>query len=296
MSTAVLSPGDHDVDTLIVPSVQDEWGRLKHAAVYDSETSNISEERSLTDEQYRIRDEHKELVRRLMEHGVHTVPMAREESNAYALSIFCRDQLVTKGQTIFVPDLECRRNVINSLRGVVDLRCVTDMEGTAFPEGGDVEFLDSSTAMIGVERQKKQGTHKRRAFTYQSTNGISSLATHLLPLPHAGIHLDCSLSSLPPDVRGPALLYSREKIDSKVMQSNFPSHEQIHIPTQEDGIDTIAPNILWITPGHGIASDAYPRTNQLLRDLGYNIEEVDISSIAKMSGGVRCLVAPIVRS
>lgn len=158
-------------------------------------------------------------------------------------------------------------------------------------EGGDVVWLDPSTAVVGRGyRTNDAGIEQLRQFAGESVDLI------VVPLPHWRgrddvFHLMSMLSPLSVDL---ALVYSpllpvpfREWLLERGIRL-------VEVP--EDEFETIGCNVLAVSPGRCIALKGNPGTRAALEREGVEVLEYDGVDIScKGSGGPTCLTRPLSR-
>jgi dimethylargininase len=151
---------------------------------------------------------------------------------------------------------------------VSKFRQVLRVEPPAMIEGGDVVRLDGSilvgrscrTNSAGIEALRRLAEPVGFTVTEYKVHGCLHLKTGCTYLPHG------------------ALLANRNWID-------LPSDAEVHDVAEDE---PWAANIL-LAGSTIIAAGNQPKTNRMLRDLGFEVIAVDISEFQKAEGGVTCL-------
>jgi N-dimethylarginine dimethylaminohydrolase len=108
------------------------------------------------------------------------------------------------------------------------------------------------------------------------------------------LHLDCCFQPIGKDM---AIIYPggfKNMEDVEYLKDFFGADKLIEI-TQQEMYDMCS-NVFSISPEVIVSEQGFTRVNQLLRDLGFTVEEIKYSEIAKMEGLLRCSTMPLRRS
>lgn len=137
-------------------------------------------------------------------------------------------------------------------------------------EGGDIFFVGKHF-FIGVsERTNPEGARQLAQIL-----ALHGYQTTLVPV-RAGLHLKSSVNP----VGEKTLLLTQEFFD----RDEFNGFQKIIVPKDEE----YAANTLWLND-HLITPKGFPKTRQLLSNLGMEIFELDVSEVQKMDGGLTCM-------
>ena len=149
-------------------------------------------------------------------------------------------------------------------------RVVERIEPPAYLEGGDVLQVDRKL-LVGVSlRTNLAGLSALEAIVRRYGYAVT-------PIPVARcLHLKTACSALPDG----ALLINPAWIDAAA----FPGFDLLHVGKMEPW----AANILSI--GDRVCCQtSHPRTADLIRQRGFEVELIDLSEFAKAEGGISCL-------
>jgi len=167
--------------------------------------------------------------------------------------------------------------------GVVDLA----QEGPdVILEGGDVRVLRPGLVLVGTgEISNAAGVNALRKH-------VKSIGVDVIQVPHTALHLDCCLAPLP---NGKAF-YNPNKLPAgsvELLKPHFP-HGMEQLDPEEASI-FLAANMLWIDPKTVFSSITTPKTNARLREIGFEVIELNVDSPNKVWGGIRCAIAEVLR-
>ncbi len=168
------------------------------------------------------------------------------------------------------PGAPSRRDEVTSLAPILaEYREVLRMHEPATIDGGDL-LVHGKTVLLGMsQRSNEAGAVQLRAmietFGYQ-VKGV--------PVEYC-LHLKSAISSLG-DGR---VLANPNWIEADCL----PETEFIHVHTEEP----YGANVLSL-PESLVCSSSYPRTNQILRDRGFAVQELDFSELHKMEAAMTC--------
>ncbi len=153
-------------------------------------------------------------------------------------------------------------------------------------EGGDVIVLDGGNlTLVGTNRNTNQ------AGLRALQDHLEHTGTRVIEVPHRALHLDCALSPLP---NGDALIVQRRLTPESITLIE-PLFRRLHVVDPIEGLRYLAANLLWVNPECVVSSVTAPRTERLLRSLGFEVQTLLYSQIIAMWGSFRCAVCPIVR-
>jgi len=153
-------------------------------------------------------------------------------------------------------------------------------------EGGDVRLLNSDLVLVGT------GEISNGAGVSALREHLTGIGVEVRQVSHSALHLDCCLAPLP---NGKAL-YDVTKLSSESLQllaQDFP--QGMEALDQQEASHSLAANMLWINEHTVLSSKATPLTNERLRAMGFKVIELQIDSLNKVWGGIRCAVAEVLR-
>ena len=160
-------------------------------------------------------------------------------------------------------------------------------------EGGDVAWLDEQTLAVGYTyRTNKEGIKQLKQLL--EPKGIEVM---VVELPHYKgkedvFHLMSILSPIDKDL---AVIYSPLmpiKFRNQLIERGF---KFVEVP--EDEFESMGCNVLAVAPRHCIMVEGNPKTLNLLKNAGCNVEVYKGNEISvKGGGGPTCLTRPLLRS
>ncbi len=153
------------------------------------------------------------------------------------------------------------------------LRTYRPIERVSLPatiDGGDVVRAGRALYVGESARTNAAGIDALRGVVTPHGYRVSGVATH------GCLHLKTACSALP-DGR---FLVNANWIDT----SPLPPNALVHVPASEPWAGDVL-----VIGDQIIASDAFPKTIDLLRDAGFTVIPVSVSEFAKAEGGVTCL-------
>ena len=287
------------------PRVMDEFGPLEVAIVHDAENvidlsrDHIEEgidAATLKDHpesgpvvRKRVLEQHSEMLEALAHLGVkflHPSSVDRAHSQ-----IFTRDPSFVVGERFFVAALRDAFR-ISEVAGLGPIR--NQLESThdlvsdeVDIEGGDIIVLEGGEIVLaGTHRHTNEaGLHALKA-------QVEPTGARVIAVPHRALHLDCVLAPLP----NGDVLVNPHRISEKAFGQVRPLFKQVHLLDRHEALKYLAANVFWVDPETVFSSVTAPRTNKLLRSLGFRVETFEYSQIIAMWGSFRCVVCPVVRA
>jgi N-dimethylarginine dimethylaminohydrolase len=205
---------------------------------------------------------------------------------AYSFDYTCpRDIGFVIGDRFFVANMAVPSRVdeidtVRHLMANIDPDRIVQPPTGVLLEGGDVILIDSSTILVGInQRSNFQGYAFLRDY-------LSPLGYQVLPLEHNQLHLDCCLNPL----GGGHLLIHPDSLKGNHAATwrILEGFRWVHVDAVER--EHLATNVLSINPDTVIARShvACTRVNNILRDLGYRVEEIDFDGVPATGGSFRC--------
>lgn len=227
--------------------------------------------------------QHEQLVQTLKSNGVEVILLPHHKK--YPEQVFTRDIGFTLGQTIFVAKMASpkRRGEENILK-----RWLEDEEISYYIlardhiEGGDV-LIDGKTIYVGLSGR----THQRAIDHLQSL--LTQYEIKAIPFQEKFLHLDCIFNVVAPSV---AIVYppALSKEDMSFFSSKY---TLIEITFEEQR--ALGTNVVNIGHNKILSQPTNYKVNQGLRELGFQVIEVDISEMIKAGGSFRCCSLPLLR-
>lgn len=150
-------------------------------------------------------------------------------------------------------------------------------------EGGDV-LVDENKVWVGISERT----------TFEAADALQSLLPNhqiiKLPIEERILHLDCAFNCIAPDL---AIIYTKAfaELDLQKIKEHY---QLIEVSDEEEF--TLGTNVLSIGNKKIISLPENKLVNHQLRDLGYEVIEVEFNEIIKSGGSFRCCSLPLVRS
>lgn len=277
--------------------VNNAYGKLKRVLLCPSDYYQIEPineiSRKWMREDYQMdydlcRQQHKALVKAYEDNGVKVELIEPKEGLTY--QIFARDFgiCVKEGYVLGHFKEPCRQGetlLYEKKLKDLGIPCVARCTSGCF-EGGDFCFLDENTLLMGViDRTDIAGFESVRA-------QLSDLGYEMTPVfvDRKYLHIDIIINII---AKKTVIICPELLSDGIVQRFRRRGFQMIEI-TKEEVVDYAA-NIQGLGDGKVISADTNTRTNQRLRDLGFEVIEVDISEIVKGGGGIHCMTFPLER-
>lgn len=212
-------------------------------------------------------------------------------------AIYAHDSAVVSEKGIILASMGkvARRSEVLALERLARSRgwpIVGRIEGAGRLEGGDVCWLDSRTVAVGLTyRTNREGVRQLEALLGDAVDEVI-----LVPMPHWNGPGECLhlLSGISPVAHDLALVDLRMLPVPFVELLRERGVRFVEIDPQE--ADTLACNVLPLSPGRVIAIAENQRTNQRLKDAGVEVMTYPGSQISiPGTGGPTCLTRPLVR-
>ena len=241
-------------------------------------------------------DEHDAFAEILRRSGVEVL-YHDEDLPGLADSIYVTDPslMTDRGAVILRMGKELRRGEEQGLERCYEslgIPIFFSLHGEARAEAGDLLWLDAHTLAVG------QGFRTNREGLHQLREGLQELEVEVLPVelpyfrgPAACLHLLGLISLVDHDlvVVYPPLL-------------SVPFWQWLHdrgfriVEVPETELDSMAPNVLALAPGHCLMLEGNPVTQRRLEDAGCDVSTYRGTEISyKAEGGPTCLTRPLLR-
>ena len=284
--------------------IHDEFGKLRTAIVHDGSNAidwSMDDIRRLVppddlaqhpeagpSSKERLVEQHGRFRKLLMDHGV---SLLSPETHKDALfQVFARDPCFAIGETLFVGGLRdpWRHPETTGLRDICTrFERVIDLSGErATIEGGDIMVLDSGRrALVGMNKHTNEGGVRNLS------DALVGSGIEVVRVPHEAIHLDCCLTPLP---NGEAL-YAPGKLPESSVSGLAKYFGRLTALDTEEVSVRLAANVFWLDERRVVSGVETKKTNTLLREMGYEVIELDFSDLVNNWGSFRCTVCPIER-
>lgn len=192
-------------------------------------------------------------------------------------------------------------------------------------EGGDILVLNKEVIAIGIsERTQPAAIEKIARNILWSDSGFKTVLAFDIPKKRAFMHLDTVFTmvdydkfTIHPGIEGPLTVFSIRKSDDKKGRLNIVKEEKEldYILKEHLNLDNVSlircaggdyvdaareqwndgSNTLAIAPGEVIVYSRNYVTNDILRQHGIKVYEIDSSELSKGRGGPRCMSMPLIR-
>jgi len=151
-------------------------------------------------------------------------------------------------------------------------------------EGGDV-VIDGKKVFVGIsQRTNDEGVQNLRDYL---PKGCEVVPIYLKP---NYLHLDTVFNIVSKNIA----LCCKNAVTDESCRELSSKYRILDVSLSEQ--NTLATNVLSITPADIVADVRNSKTNKLLNKEGFNIHELDFSEISKIGGSFRCSTCPLYRS
>ncbi|MBI5758354.1 MAG: hypothetical protein HZA46_07545 [Planctomycetales bacterium] len=214
--------------------------------------------------------------------------MPDTQDEAYC-QVFTRDAAFVVGNTLFVAGFResYRRPELAGLASLLDQFPKVAVIDRGCLEGGDVVLLGPDLVLIGTNENSDQSGFDQASDRIRQ-DGIS----HVIQVRHGGLHLDCCLAPLP---NGDGL-FSPGRLSSDACDLLSSCFRRLVALDPEEDARHLAANLLWVDEETVVSNIHVPKTNALLRSLGFQVLAVDYTEAIHAWGSIRCTVCPLVRA
>lgn len=226
--------------------------------------------------------QHQHLLETLQQHEIQTHLLAAHPE--LPEQVFTRDIGFTIGDTLFAAQMKrkIRQGESKSFQLWLEQHGIQAVDMNDEIEGGDV-IVDGNAVWVGLSnRTTKQAIEELRSH-------LPNYDIKELKFDPAYLHLDCVFQ---PISHKKALCYPPAfTADTlELIQNQF---ELIEVDKEEQF--TLATNVLSIGEKKIISLTLNKKTNEQLRQHGFNVIPIDISEIIKSGGSFRCVTLPLKR-
>ncbi len=222
--------------------------------------------------------------------------------------IFTRDISFVIENKLIIPNIINERKyeqnginyILNSLKKDLILRTPENVN----LEGGDV-IVHNNYVFIGVSSNDDIKKIKVARSNFESLNfiqnkfqtkkviGFELIKSDISPLNNA-LHLDCCFQPIGKSMALICVELFKNKSDIELLIDLFGKEKLIFVSKNE--MKNMNCNILSVNPEVIISDSSFSRLNNILRDKGFKIEEIEFNEISKMGGLLRCVTLPLRRN
>ena len=221
--------------------------------------------------------------------------------------IFSRDiAFVIENKIIVSGIIDERKKEIEGIKNFfseIKSENIIKLEEGSRVEGGDV-ILDGENVYIGYSKDAEFNKYKVARTNEKAINQIKDLFPHkkvysfeLNKSDHNArenaLHLDCCFQ---PIGNKKAIIYEggfKNTEDILLLINKFGNENLIRISKEE--MYNMNSNVFSISENVIVSEISFKRLNNILRELGFIVEEIKFSEIAKMEGLFRCTTLPLQR-
>ncbi|RKQ30901.1 dimethylarginine dimethylaminohydrolase family protein [Oceanobacillus halophilus] len=229
-------------------------------------------------------EQHQQFVHTLETEGVEVIQF--EARKALNEQVFTRDIGFTIGEELFIASLkkDLRKPEELVLKEWLNEQRIPYQDIKVAPiEGGDV-IIDNNKIWVGVsDRTSLRAIH----FLKETLPAYEIIPVRLR---QDILHLDCTFNIISEDT---AIIF-RQGIDKEVYKKIKKTYQNLIEVTVEEQF-TMGPNVLSIGNKKLISLPENKRLNDVLRQHGFQVLEVEFSEIIKSGGSFRCCSLPLVR-
>lgn len=237
----------------------------------------------------------------------HNIEVIRPENQPGVNQVFARDIGFVIDETFIIPNIiEDRHKEASAVIDIVKSfpkSSVLKAPSNTRIEGGDVmpwndkifvgyseeadfkKYKVSRTNRAGVDFLQEQFP-ERQVHAFELNKSDDNAYENAL-------HLDCCFQPIGLDQ---AIIYKggfKHEADYQFLIEYFGEDKVIEIDQQE--MYQMYSNVFSISPEVIVSGSSFTRLNQILRDRGFIVEEVEYDEVAKMEGLFRCSTMPLIR-
>ena len=221
--------------------------------------------------------------------------------------IFSRDiAFVIENKIIVSGIIDERKKEIEGIKNFfseIKSENIIKLEEGSRVEGGDV-ILDGENVYIGYSKDAEFNKYKVARTNEKAINQIKDLFPHKKVYSFElnktddnarenALHLDCCFQ---PIGNKKAIIYEggfKNTEDILLLINKFGNENLIRISKEE--MYNMNSNVFSISENVIVSEISFKRLNNILRELGFIVEEIKFSEIAKMEGLFRCTTLPLQR-
>jgi hypothetical protein len=130
--------------------------------------------------------------------------------------------------------------------------------------------------LVGMNR------HTNEAGFQNLSEHLTAAGANVVCVRHRALHLDCCLAPLP---KGEALVAADHLRPETLSLLGAHFRELISLDRREAALH-LAANLLWLDQTQVVSSVAVPKTNHVLRSMGYQVHELDFTALTAMWGSL----------
>ncbi|MBS4199284.1 dimethylarginine dimethylaminohydrolase family protein [Bacillus sp. FJAT-49732] len=227
--------------------------------------------------------QHREFIKSLRQQGVEVILIP--PSQQYPEQVFTRDIGFTIGSTLFVAEManDIRLGEEQALKNILMEKRILFQDLTkGIIEGGDV-IINRNTVYIGISsRTNDKAMEQLKKF-------LTDYEIVPIPFDEQYLHLDCVFNIISPN----EALYFPGALNQKTIELLKTRFQLVEVTANEQF--TLGTNVLSIGKKRVFSLPINKNVNRKLKELGFNVIEVDITEIIKSGGSFRCCTLPVLR-
>ncbi len=232
--------------------------------------------------------------------GAEIVWLPDDPSDGLADSVFTYDPsfvfadgavIMRPGKSLRMPEAGLHRRFYESH----NIPVIGEITPSGLIEGGDCYFLDATTLAVGRGfRTNQEGIDQLRAIIEPRGIAVEQYDLPYLHGPDACLHLLSVVSPLDVDL---ALVYAPLMPTALHQRMVELGYKLLHAPADEfDASLGLNLNVLATSPRRCIAVDGFPKTHELMRAAGCEVQVFTADELClPCEGGPTCLTRPLVR-
>ena len=237
----------------------------------------------------------------------YNVDVLRPDNITNLNQVFSRDIAFVIDDRIIIPNIiNERKEEIDGIKSIIekiDSNNITTLSEESSIEGGDI-IVHNEDIFIGYSNNEDFHNYQVARTNEKAVLNIKDLfpeknifafelnKSDRDPKENA-LHLDCCFQ---PIGKGMAILYEggfKNKNDITLLENYFGTNNLIRITKEE--MYNMNSNIFSISENVIVSEKNFYRLNSILREIGFYVEEINFSEIAKMEGLLRCATLPLIR-
>jgi len=226
-------------------------------------------------------EQHREYVKTLEDEGIEVVEL--DPLEGFPDSVFIQDTAVvglkTRKALISRFGVESRRGEELSVAEVLAKKGfkIFFTEEPHTIEGGDVLVTDVGVVYVGVTSRTNLGGVSKLAEVFNNVTVLSIPTDKVFHLLSAVNYIGDKTLALVPELVSPRM---------------FEHFKILRVPLDE----AYAANMLYLGDKRVLIPKGYRKTEEILRNVGYEVIAVDVSEFQKCDGGVTCLSLPLYKT
>ena len=280
----------------IIPSVQNEYGKLKQVVVSQPDSEKVIKMLSPKGRLVTVYavHEHKNLVDVLLKYGVEVIKLDNSKCESFT-HVFVRDPFMVLGNTLFLNKVAEHR--VDEWHAMNDVMLAAGREHlygyNSRTDGGDV-IIHNGDIFVG-----RGGCHTAEQ-SIQTLTNIFAKRCNVIPVdlnikPASYVyhrkkqHLDCVFN---PISKNQAIVYA-DGLAQESLAEIREAFDVIKVSKKEQA--ELAVNVLSLGNKVIVSQKRHTRLNSELKRQGFTVEEIEFDTFVNGLGAFRCATCPISR-